>query len=218
MKKILIVDDDKIYLTTLELHLNRMGLDVEKAENGEKAFLLFQKNPTDIVIADLQMPKLDGITLLKLVKNFRPMTEFILLTGHGTIDICVEAMKNGAHNFLVKPIDYDKLKSLVENCMDIIEINKKQPLASDYIDSEVNGEENRSVTNSGSIFDPIKVMKEYDLTKRETEIVEQILAGKSDKEIGELLYISHHTVKKHVHNLLSKFTVSNRRELIVRFK
>lgn len=210
MKRILIADDDKLYLTTLELYLNRMGFHVEKADNGEKAFLLFQQNPTDIVIADLQMPKLDGITLLKLVKNFKPITEVILLTGHGTIDICVEAMKNGAHNFLLKPIDYDKLKSLVTNCIESIELNKASG-SPGAAGNELN-------SNRKERLDPIKVMEEYDLTRREMEIAEQIMAGKSDKEIGELLYISHHTVKKHVHHILNKTGAPNRIELILRFK
>lgn len=111
--RVLIVDDDVDLLQTLSRLLTRRGYEVVAAENGEAALQTVQevsaKQPFDVIISDVKMPKMDGIELLRQAKAAAPDTEMILLTGYGTIETAVSAMKNGAYDYLTKPPNPDEL-------------------------------------------------------------------------------------------------------------
>jgi len=113
-RTILIADDEKNTREGLRWALERKGTSIFIAADGEEARDLIRSKPVDLLITDLKMPKLDGLALLALVKQESPTTEVVVLTGHGTVESAVDAMKQGAYDYLIKPINIDELNLLVE--------------------------------------------------------------------------------------------------------
>jgi two-component system response regulator HydG len=101
---ILLVDDEVAHLKTLERVFNKEGYEVLATDSGEEALDLLREHRVNLVITDLMMPDLDGMDLLKLVKTLRPETETILMTAFGTVERAVQGMKEGAYDFITKPI------------------------------------------------------------------------------------------------------------------
>jgi len=115
MARILVVDDDPDIRQTLAEILGYDGHVVEVAGDGLEAQRLIEKVAFDIVLCDVRMPGKDGMELLEWAKKNRPDVEFIMLSGHATIDMAVEATKKGAFDFLEKPLDLPKLEILIRN-------------------------------------------------------------------------------------------------------
>ena len=115
MARILVVDDDADIRQTLAEILGYDGHVVEVARDGLEAQRLIEKVVFDIVLCDVRMPGKDGMELLDWAKKTRPDLEFIMLSGHATIDMAVEATKKGAFDFLEKPLDLPKLEILIRN-------------------------------------------------------------------------------------------------------
>ncbi len=115
MARILVVDDDTDIRQTLAEILGYDGHVVEVARDGLEAQRLIEKVAFDIVLCDVRMPGKDGMELLDWAKKTRPDVEFIMLSGHATIDMAVEATKKGAFDFLEKPLDLPKLEILIRN-------------------------------------------------------------------------------------------------------
>ena len=115
MARILVVDDDADIRKTLAEILGYDGHVVEVARDGLEAQRLIEKVVFDIVLCDVRMPGKDGMELLDWAKKTRPDVEFIMLSGHATIDMAVEATKKGAFDFLEKPLDWPKLDILIRN-------------------------------------------------------------------------------------------------------
>jgi DNA-binding NtrC family response regulator len=115
MARILVVDDDADIRQTLAEILGYDGHVVEVARDGLEAQRLIEKVAFDIVLCDVRMPGKDGMELLDWAKKTRPDVEFIMLSGHATIDMAVEATKKGAFDFLEKPLDWPKLDILIRN-------------------------------------------------------------------------------------------------------
>lgn len=105
----MIVDDEKDFVEMLSLRLTETGEDVITAYSGMECLEKLEKTDIDVVILDVKMPGMDGIETLREIKKHYPLVEVIMLTGHGTIETAVEGMKLGAHDFLVKPADFDEL-------------------------------------------------------------------------------------------------------------
>jgi len=108
--RILIVDDEKPIRDFLSEALIQIGgFSVEMAENGEEALRKIEKESFDLVLTDMKMPKMDGLQLIAEISKFKPETLMVLLTGHGSIDSALEAMKRGASDYLTKPINLDEM-------------------------------------------------------------------------------------------------------------
>jgi len=107
--KILIVDDERDFVEMLSLRLKEAGEHVFSAYNGEECLDKLAREPVDVVILDIRMPDMDGIEVLKKIKKRFPLTEVIMLTGHGSIETAVEGMKLGAFDYLLKPSDFKDL-------------------------------------------------------------------------------------------------------------
>jgi signal transduction histidine kinase/GGDEF domain-containing protein len=117
--RILIVDDEKAIRDFLYEALTRLGgFSVELAENGEEALKKIEKENFDLVLTDMKMPKMDGLQLIAEIAKFKPETLMVLLTGHGTIDSALEAMKRGASDYLSKPINLDELMVRLRKVLD----------------------------------------------------------------------------------------------------
>ncbi len=116
--KILVVDDDRPSVeTTIEV-LEREGYQLFSASGGRQALEVLREEDINVVITDLKMPDLSGIDLLKYIQNCNLHTQVIILTGYGTTDSAVEAMREGAFNYLQKPIDINILRQTVINALE----------------------------------------------------------------------------------------------------
>jgi DNA-binding NtrC family response regulator len=130
--KILVVDDDPVTRSLLKKRLIKAEYDVETAENGIEAVRMLAAQYYDVILTDLMMPGgVDGIGVLESAKENNIKTEVILITGHGSIDNAIMAMKKGAVDYLQKPINFDELflrlekiknlKHLMKNANDLRE-------------------------------------------------------------------------------------------------
>ena len=115
---ILIVDDEPLIRKSLYEILKIAGFDTTTAINAEEAIALFSTKSFDIVIADMMLPKMSGLELLSNIKKNSPTTEVILITGYGSIESAVDAMKKGAFDYVTKPIVDDEIKILIEKIIE----------------------------------------------------------------------------------------------------
>ncbi|GAB6059180.1 STAS domain-containing protein [Desulfonatronum parangueonense] len=109
MRKILVIDDEKPTLSMFRLFLNAYGFTVFTAENGEEGLEVFQKEEPAIVITDIKMPGMDGLEVLKRIKELNPLAEVIIITGHGDLDLAIRALNMNATDFINKPIQKSAL-------------------------------------------------------------------------------------------------------------
>ncbi|MBN1477432.1 sigma-54-dependent Fis family transcriptional regulator [Candidatus Sumerlaeota bacterium] len=118
--RILIADDEANTLEGLRWALEGEGEDmaIATARDGEQAWQALRADPADLVLTDLKMPRLSGMDLLRRVKESSPETEVIVLTGHGTVESAVEAMKLGAADYLLKPINIEELRITVRRVLE----------------------------------------------------------------------------------------------------
>ncbi|NCP29355.1 MAG: sigma-54-dependent Fis family transcriptional regulator [Armatimonadetes bacterium] len=111
---VLLVDDDADMLSMLSKLLSRRGYAVETASSATTALAKLKKSSFEVVISDVRMPKMDGVALLEKVKERTPRTAVVLLTGYGTIETAVNAMKKGAYDYITKPPNPDEILLMLE--------------------------------------------------------------------------------------------------------
>ena len=116
-KQVLIVDDEVNLRKVLSAQLSRDGYDVLSAEDGEQGLRLLSENHIDMVITDLKMPKVDGMTLLRRALEEVPGLPIVMITAHGTVDTAVAALKLGAFDYLTKPFDWDEVRQIVAKAL-----------------------------------------------------------------------------------------------------
>jgi DNA-binding NtrC family response regulator len=112
--KILLVDDETLFTTNMSKLLNARGYRVTAVNSGDAAIQELQEQDFDVVVLDLKMPGMDGITTLREIKKLDLFTETLILTGHGSIDTALEAVKLGAYDYLTKPCEIDDLVAKIE--------------------------------------------------------------------------------------------------------
>ena len=115
---ILVVDDDHSSVSVITEVLEREEYQLFVANGGQSAIKILEQERINLVITDLQMPDMDGITLLKYITRQHPHTQVVILTGYGTVDSAIEAMNAGAFNFLQKPIDLKVLRATVTSALE----------------------------------------------------------------------------------------------------
>ncbi len=115
MTSILIIDDEKAIRKTLTEILSFEGYDVKEAPDGEEGLKYFKEKTYDVVLCDIKMPKMDGIEFLQKASELNPDVPVIMISGHGTIETAVEAVKKGAYDFIQKPPDLNRLLITIRN-------------------------------------------------------------------------------------------------------
>lgn len=111
----LIIDNDAAHAETIADSLSRVGYQCTVAITGTEGAKLLESDTFEIVVSDLKMPDVGGLEILAICKDLQPDAEVILVTGHGTIQSAVEAMQQGAFNYLLKPLDLKQLRAVVDN-------------------------------------------------------------------------------------------------------
>jgi DNA-binding NtrC family response regulator len=122
--KVLIVDDEPAIREVLEMILQEWGYDVRLASDGAEAKEIVESYDPDVVISDVVMPQLSGLDLLRCLKAGNPNRPVILVTAHASIDLAVESMKQGAQDFITKPMDYPKLRAILKAAESDIEMRQ----------------------------------------------------------------------------------------------
>ena len=118
MSNILIVDDEKAIRKTLGEILSYEGYKIDEAGDGEEGLKKFKEKVYDVVLCDIKMPKIDGIEFLDKAGEINPDVPVIMISGHGTIETAVEAVKKGAFDYVSKPPDLNRLLITIRNAMD----------------------------------------------------------------------------------------------------
>src|SRR3989454_7345779 len=116
--RILVIDDEPMMSDSLRRHLEEEGYAVDTADTGAEAIDLFDGGAHHLAICDLQLPDMDGLTLLRHMKGARPTTEVIVVTGYGSVQRAVDATKAGAFYFVEKPFDFEELQPLVDKALE----------------------------------------------------------------------------------------------------
>jgi DNA-binding NtrC family response regulator len=132
--RVLLVDDEEKFLEVLSQRLGTRGIDAETSTSGEEALVKIKNKSFDAIVLDVMMPGIGGIETLKRIRKENPEVQIIMLTGRGTVDKAVEAMKEGAIDFLEKPADINKLLDKISEAKE-----KKILLVMKNIEEKVKG-------------------------------------------------------------------------------
>ncbi len=125
MNRILLIDDEPDILRVLGISLRADGYQVRTALSGEEALTIFARETPELVITDIKMPGMNGIEVLREVKNIRAETEVIIITGHGDIDSAIEALQYGASDFINKPVRDQQLAIALQRAQEKIQIKQQ---------------------------------------------------------------------------------------------
>jgi DNA-binding NtrC family response regulator len=112
--RVLLVDDEKEFVQALSERLKLRDYDVTTSLSGDDALEKIKHYNYDVVILDVAMPGVDGIDALREIKKMKPLTEVIMLTGHGTVEAAIEGMRLGAFDFLIKPCNTEDLDTKIK--------------------------------------------------------------------------------------------------------
>jgi len=125
MSNILIIDDERAIRKTLSEILGYEGFKVEEAADGEEGWKLFTEKNYDVVLCDIKMPKIDGLEFLSRATEKSPDVPVIMISGHGTIETAVDAVKKGAYDYVAKPPDLNRLLITIRNALDKNNLSKE---------------------------------------------------------------------------------------------
>jgi two-component system response regulator HydG len=115
---VLVVDDDAGHLSVVKTVIKSWGYDVEGADDGTKAVEKAKERPFDLIVMDVRMAEMSGIEALKIIKEYNPAIPILIMTAYSSVESAVEALKEGAYDYLTKPLDFDVLKLTLERALD----------------------------------------------------------------------------------------------------
>jgi two-component system, NtrC family, response regulator PilR len=147
-RRIVVLDDETAIQRLLKVILEGEGYEVLTTDDGNVALEKIRQQPVDLIIQDLRMPKMDGLTFLRLVKERHPDIPSIVVTAFGTFDTATEAMRLGAYTHLTKPFDTEEMRQTVSRALQRIEFNRKSPRVSvPFLDIISNTSSIAAITN-----------------------------------------------------------------------
>jgi two-component system, NtrC family, nitrogen regulation response regulator NtrX len=125
MPKILVIDDERSIRNTLKDILEYEKFEVDLAEDGIEGLEMAQNNKYDVILCDIKMPRMDGMEVLEKLMEDNPDNTVVMITGHGTVETAVEAIKKGAYDFISKPPDINRMLITLRNAMDKSQLVKE---------------------------------------------------------------------------------------------
>jgi FixJ family two-component response regulator len=189
-----IVDDDDAVRESLALLIGTVGLRVAQWKNPQAFLDGFDRDAVGAIVLDVRMPGLSGQTVLDLLRSQGADQPVIMLTGHGTIEMCRRAFKAGAIEFLEKPVDDERLLEAVHNAVRSHVLSRERGAA-----------------------DRVARERFAALSAREREVLSLVVAGLTNKEIGRALALSPRTVETHRARLSEKLQADSLAQLIRRY-
>ncbi|CAH0271179.1 response regulator transcription factor [Peribacillus simplex] len=212
---ITIIDDHQLFREGVKRILDfESSFDVvAEGDDGSEAMDLVKKHKPDVVIMDINMPNMNGVEATKILVNRYPETKVIILSIHDDENYVQHALKTGAQGYLLKEMDADELIDAVRVVVE----------GGSYLHPKVTHnlikEYRRLAAEEGADRDSVHAVEirrpRHLLTRRECEVLQLLADGKSNRAIGETLYISEKTVKNHVSNILQKMNVNDRTQAVV---
>jgi len=139
MKKqnhVLVVDDDTGHRTMLRTLLSGWGYAISEADDGARAIEMVHEQAFDLILMDIRMLKISGLKALNEIKNFNPAIPIIIMTAYASVETAVEALKNGAYDYLTKPLDFDELKIAIERATDHRDLKEENRLLKESLGSQ----------------------------------------------------------------------------------
>jgi DNA-binding NarL/FixJ family response regulator len=192
---ILLIDDEKVLLEAVSDDLKESGYEVTTAISGEEGLTCFKTLQHDLVIIDLKMESMDGLEVSRQIRQVNPKTPIMILTGYGSMETAIEALRLDLDDYVLKPVNRDDLFKKIQSCL-----GKKNPAHS---------------TNPQPTFAQELKLDEAGLTRRQKEVVQFAAQGYNDDEIATMLSISAFTVKFHLKRIFKKLGIHKRVELII---
>ncbi|NWF92368.1 MAG: sigma-54-dependent Fis family transcriptional regulator [Syntrophaceae bacterium] len=132
-EKILVADDEQSMREFLDIMLRKEGYKVSLASNGEEVLRLVEKDIFDLALLDIRMPRLDGISTLKKVKEISPETIAIMITAYASADTAIKAMKEGAYDYITKPFKVEEIKLVIKNALERKNLQKENILLKEVV-------------------------------------------------------------------------------------
>ncbi|MFE5428488.1 response regulator [Peribacillus simplex] len=211
---IIIIDDHQLFREGVKRILDfESSFDVvAEGDDGSEAMDLVETHKPDVVIMDINMPNMNGIEATKMLVNRYPETKVIILSIHDDENYVQHALKTGAQGYLLKEMDADALIDAVRVVAEggsYLHPKVTHNLVKEYRRLAAEEGADHSV-HTIEIRRPLHL-----LTRRECEVLQLLADGKSNRAIGETLYISEKTVKNHVSNILQKMNVNDRTQAVV---
>jgi len=216
MTRIVIIDDHQLFREGVKriLEFEKDFQVVAEGNNGEEALCLVKEYNPDVVLLDINMPEMNGIDATKRLVSECPETKVIILSIHDDENYVTHALKTGASGYLLKEMDAEALVDAVRVVAEggsYLHPKVTHNLVNEFRRLAENMVVNQTVTMvQTEVRRPLHL-----LTRRECEVLQLLADGKSNKGIGEALYISEKTVKNHVSNILQKMNVNDRTQAVV---
>src|SRR3712207_5450312 len=138
--QVLIGDDEPLMRLSISDALTGMGYEVVTAATGTEGLARVSERPYDILISDLRLPGVDGLELLQACKQRSPRTEAIMITAHGSVETAVEAMKQGAYDYITKPFSMEELLLIVERVSKVLALRDENSLLREELEGKFNVE------------------------------------------------------------------------------
>ncbi|ASS94835.1 response regulator [Peribacillus simplex] len=212
---IIIIDDHQLFREGVKRILDfESSFDVvAEGDDGSEAMDLVETHKPDVVIMDINMPNMNGIEATKMLVNRFPETKVIILSIHDDENYVQHALKTGAQGYLLKEMDADALIDAVRVVAEggsYLHPKVTHNLVKEYRRLAAEEGADRDSVHTIEIRRPLHL-----LTRRECEVLQLLADGKSNRAIGETLYISEKTVKNHVSNILQKMNVNDRTQAVV---
>ena len=195
-KSVLVVDDEESIRVSLKRIIEKANYQVETAENGSAALKKLAIHKYNIVLTDIMMDDISGITLLQNIKENYSNVLVLLMTGYASIDSAIVALRSGASDYILKPCTKQKILSSIANA-----IKKNTPYE--------NMETSQGVKNSLKVLSGKKP-----LTKQELLVCKHLFHGLKSDEMAIKLDVSVPTIKFHLKNIYVKLGIKGRREII----
>src|SRR5215472_6748592 len=205
--RVLIADDSPLFRRGISVVLaTEDAIDVvAEAENGEDAVEKAAEYAPDVVLMDVRMPRVNGIEAARAIRGDSPATKIIMLTVSDEDDDLYEAIKAGANSYLLKEVSVEEVPEAIRAVVQgqsLISPSMASKLLTEYTSLARRAEEKQQYPTPA-------------LTSRELEVLKLVARGRSNREIGEELYISENTVKNHVRNILEKLHMHSRMEAVI---
>ncbi|KWW20853.1 MULTISPECIES: response regulator transcription factor [Bacillaceae] len=212
---IIIIDDHQLFREGVKRILDfESSFDVvAEGDDGSEAMDLVETHKPDVVIMDINMPNMNGVEATKMLVNRYPETKVIILSIHDDENYVQHALKTGAQGYLLKEMDADALIDAVRVVAEggsYLHPKVTHNLVKEYRRLAADEGTDRDSVHTIEIRRPLHL-----LTRRECEVLQLLADGKSNRAIGETLYISEKTVKNHVSNILQKMNVNDRTQAVV---
>lgn len=212
---IVIIDDHQLFREGVKRILDfESSFDVvAEGDDGSEAMDLVETHKPDVVIMDINMPNMNGVEATKMLVSRYPETKVIILSIHDDENYVQHALKTGAQGYLLKEMDADALIDAVRVVAEggsYLHPKVTHNLVKEYRRLASEEGADRDSVHTIEIRRPLHL-----LTRRECEVLQLLADGKSNRAIGETLYISEKTVKNHVSNILQKMNVNDRTQAVV---